>query len=88
MGLLGWLGWTLVDVGMLVLIFVSMKTRNAQPLATRRSAIFAGLAALGGMISLVGAAVDQDTGGIIRYALFLALLAILVVAVSRRRGDA
>jgi len=72
----------------LVLIFLSLKSKNRRQLPkSRGSAIIAGVGALGGLILLVRAALDHDTGGAIRYAIFLALLAILVVAVSRRRGD-
>jgi len=88
MGLLEIFGWTLMVAGMLNLIFLSLKDKSGQPLPTRRSAIGAALGALGGMIMLAGFAVDHDTGGVLRYAIFLTLLAILVLAVSKRRADA
>jgi hypothetical protein len=89
MGLSGLLGWTLMVAGMLALIFVSLKSKNGQALPkSRGSAIGAGIFGLGGLISLVGAALAGDTGGAIRYAILLVLLAILVLAVLRRRGDA
>jgi hypothetical protein len=89
MGLLGWTGWTLMVAGMLALIFVSLKSKNGQALPKSRAlAIAAGIFALGGLIGLVGAALAGDTGGAIRYAILLVLLAILVLAEWRGRGDA
>jgi hypothetical protein len=75
--------------GMLALIFLSLKSKNGQALPRSRwAAIGAGIFGLGGLISLAGAALAGDTGGAIRYAILLVLLAILVLAVLRRRADA
>ena len=89
MGLSGWLGWTGIVAGMLVLVFVSLKSKNGQALPkSRGSSIGAGIFGLGALGGLVAAALAGDTGGAIRYAILLILLAILVLAVLRRRGDA
>jgi hypothetical protein len=89
MGLSGLLGWTLIVAAMLALIFLSLKSKNGQALPkSRGSAIGAGIFGLGALGALVGAALAGDTGDAIRYAILLVLLAILVLAVLRRRGDA
>jgi len=89
MGLSGLLGWTLMVAGMLALIFLSLKSKNGQALPkSRGSAIGAGVFGLGSLISLVGAALAGDTDDAIRYAILLVLLAILVLAVLRRRNGA
>ena len=86
---MGWLGWTLMVAGMLANIFVSLKSKNGQGLPKSRAlAIAAGIFAFGALVALVGAAFAGDTGGAIRYAILLVLLAILVLAKWRRRGDA
>ena len=50
--------------------------------------IGAGIAGLGILISLAGAALDRDTAGAIRYTILLVLLATLVLVISRRKSDA
>ena len=88
MGLSGLLGWTLIVAAMLALIFLSLKSKNGQALPKSRGlAIGAGIFGLGVVGSLVVAALAGDTGGAIRYAILLVLLAILVLAVLRPRAD-
>lgn len=87
---MGLFGWALGVFSLLLLIFLTLKGKNGQPLPKSRwLALAAGLAGLGLVLQLVGAALDRDPAAAMRFAILLALLATLVfVVVRRRRSDA
>lgn len=84
---MGLLGWALMVVSMVGLIFLVWRGKNDEPTLPRSRwmAIGAGIFGLGQVMLLVGAALDRDLAAVVRYAILLGLLATLVL-VSRRRS--
>ena len=86
-------GWALV-LPMLGFIYLAstdkLKDKYGQPLPlrSRGAAIGAGFAGLSFLLSIVGAILDRDRAGAINYAILLALLATLVLIVSRGKRKA